>query len=268
MLPLENIRLFLFDMDGTLYLGDRVFPFTRPLLETIRAQGKDYRYMTNNSSKSRADYVRKLNSLGIPAVERDIVTSADATVLYLRANLPDLRFYVCGTASMCHEFAEGGIRVTQEADERVEGIVIGYDTELTYRKLDDLSRLLTERPDLPYIATHPDLTCPTEYGCAPDCGSFCEMIEHATGRRPLVIGKPEPLMPRMAMEAAGVSPAETLVIGDRLNTDIECGLRAGCETLLVFSGEATPAMHAAAARKPSDAVADCGVLLDRLRALA
>lgn len=263
MLPLDRIRLFLFDMDGTLYLGDRLYPFTRELLETIRAQGKTYLFMTNNSSKSVEDYIKKLARLGIAATEGDFITSAQVTAHYLLAHHPHEHYYVCGTRSLLAQLAEAGLDVTDQDDGRISGVIAGYDTELTYGKLDDVSRLL--RGDVLYIATHPDLVCPTEYGFVPDCGAVCEMLFYATGRRPLVIGKPEPLMPQLAMQRLGVGPDETLVVGDRLYTDIECGLRAGAHTLLVFSGETTRQDYEAAARRPEAAMADCGELLALLR---
>ncbi len=266
MLPIERIRLFLFDMDGTLYLGEQLYPFTKELLATIRAQGKTYMFMTNNSSKSVDGYIKKLARLGIEAREEDFITSAQATADYLLRNHPKEHFYVIGTRSLLTQLAEAGLDVTDEDDGRITGIVAGYDTELTYRKLDDVSRLLSTK-ELLYIATHPDTVCPTEYGFVPDCGAMCEMLYQATGKRPLVIGKPEPLMPQLAMQRTGVTPDETVVVGDRIYTDIECGLRAGAHTVLVFSGETTPADHAAAERKPETTMEDGSELLAMLKAL-
>lgn len=266
MIPLSDVRLFLFDLDGTLYLGNQLFPFTQELLAAIRAAGKRYLFMTNNSSKSVADYVKKLGRLGIAVCEDDFITSAQATAHYLREHYPTERFYVGGTRSLLHEFADAGLSVTDRREDGVSAVVVGFDTELTFAKLEDLSFLL--RRDIPYIATHPDLVCPTEYGLVPDCGAVCEMLFYATGRRPLVIGKPEPLMPRLAMERLGVSPAETMVVGDRLHTDIACGLRAEAHTLLVFSGESTPKTLAASPLQPEDTAPDAGALLSALRSLS
>ncbi|MBQ8350529.1 MAG: HAD-IIA family hydrolase [Clostridia bacterium] len=267
MLPIERIRLFLFDMDGTLYLGERLYSFTKELLATIRAQGKTYMFMTNNSSKSVDGYIEKLARLGIAAEEGDFITSAQATADYLLRHHPREHFYVLGTRSLLTQFAEAGLDVTDVADDRITGIVAGYDTELTYRKLDDVSRMLSTK-DLLYIATHPDTVCPTEYGFVPDCGAVCEMLYQATGKRPLVIGKPEPLMPQLAMQRVGVSPDETVVVGDRIYTDIECGLRADAHTILVFSGETTHADYEAAARKPETTMEDAGELLAMLKQLS
>ena len=118
-------------------------------------------------------------------------------------------------------------------------IVMGFDTELTFKKLEDVSKLLLSRPNIPYIATNPDYVCPTEFGSVPDCGSVCDMLYNVSGRRPLVIGKPEPLMPLLAMEHAGYKKEETVVVGDRIYTDIRSGVNAGVTTVLVMSGETT-----------------------------
>ena len=230
-----KIRLFLFDMDGTLYLGDELFPFTKPLLETIRKAGKTYLFMTNNSSKSVLDYVAKMERLGIPAEYDDFITSSQATADYLMKNHPGVKFYVCGTESFKTELARAGVRVRDVYSEDIGGVVMGYDTELTYEKLENCCILLNRGAD--YVATHPDLVCPTWYGSAPDCGSVIEMLHTATGRRPKVIGKPQPEMALLAMEQTGFSPRETCLIGDRVYTDIACGVNAGIDTIFVLSGE-------------------------------
>lgn len=261
---LSRIRLWLFDMDGTLYLGDRLFDFTKDLLRTIRACGGQYLYLTNNSSKGVPDYVKKLERLGIPAAPEDFLTSAQATAWYLHKEYEGKRLYVCGTRSLQNELRAEGFTVDNENPDACECIVMGYDTELTYQKLLDVSRLLTERPDMPYIATNPDLVCPTEFGFVPDCGSVCGMIRTATGRSPKVIGKPEPLMPQMAMERMGMTPAETAVVGDRIYTDVKSGLNAGCAGVLVMSGETTPEILAASADRPDLVLRDAGEILDVL----
>ncbi len=235
---LKNINLFLFDMDGTLYLGDRLYDFTKELLATIKQQGKRYLFMTNNSSKSVEDYIKKLAKLGIEADEQDFITSSQATAMYLKDTCPNEKLYVCGTESLKTELRNNGFAVTENLDE-VDCIVMGNDTELTFKKLDDVSRLLSTR-EVRYIATNPDYVCPTEYGSVPDCGSVCDMIFNATGKRPLFIGKPEPAMPQIAMKMTGFEAFETAVIGDRIYTDIKSGINAGCVTVLVLSGETTP----------------------------
>ena len=245
---LKNIRLFLFDMDGTLYLGDRLYDFTKELLATIKKQGKRYLFMTNNSSKSVEDYIKKLEKLGIEAEYSDFITSSQATAMYLKDTCPDDKLYVCGTESLKQELRNSGFTVTEDLNE-VDCIVMGNDTELTFKKLDDVSRLLSTR-EVRYIATNPDYVCPTEYGSVPDCGSVCDMIFNATGKRPLFIGKPEPAMPKIAMKMTGFKPTETAVVGDRVYTDIKSGINAGCVTVLVLSGETTLEILQESADKP------------------
>lgn len=262
---LKNIELFLFDMDGTLYIENELYPFTKDLLSTIKAQGKHYLFMTNNSSKSVADYIKKMEMLGISATADDFITSAQATALYLKTECPDDRLYVCGTASLKAELTANGFTVTEDIDQ-VDCIVMGNDTELTFRKLDDISRMLSTRDDIKYIATNPDYVCPTAYGFVPDCGSVCDMIYNATGKRPLFIGKPEPAMPQIAMRTHGIAPVHTAVVGDRIYTDIKSGLNAGCVTVLVMSGETTPAILEASTDRPDFVFLNGGEILKILQA--
>ena len=238
---IKKIRLFLFDMDGTLYLGNRLFDFTRELLAEIKRQRRRYLFITNNSSKSVVSYIDKLAKMGIDAKKEDFITSSQATIHYLKnAGFLNCRIYVFGTESLRLEIENAGFCVTSDT-ESADCIVMGFDTELTFRKLDDVCRMLSTR-DIPYIATHPDLVCPTEYGSVPDCGSVIRMIETATGKTPFVIGKPKPLMIRLATEKEGVPAERTAVVGDRLYTDIQSGINAGAKTVLVMSGETTPEM--------------------------
>ena len=259
---IRSMKLFLFDMDGTLYLGDELFDFTIPLLRRIRETGGRYLFMTNNSSKSVEDYIRKLQKMGIDADREDFITSAQATAWYLLRHHADKPLYVCGTASFKEELRLAGLTVTEDAD-RAECIVMGFDTELTFQKLWDISRLLLTR-DIPYIATNPDYVCPTEFGSVPDCGSVCDMIYNATKKRPLVIGKPEALMPKLAMERLGISPEEACCVGDRIYTDIRSGLNAGITTLLVLSGETTREILEASDVKPHFVLTDAGEILNAL----
>ena len=261
---LKNIKLFLFDMDGTLYLGSRLFDFTVELLDTIRSQGKKYMFMTNNSSKSVCDYVAKLAAMGIEATEDDFFTSSQATALYLLEHHKNQRLYVCGTRSLKDELAKNGFEITENT-ENTDCIVMGFDTELTFKKLHDISYLLLTRPDIPYIATNPDYVCPTEFGSVPDCGSVCDMLYNVSRRRPVVIGKPQPEMPLLAMAKSDVEPAQTAVIGDRIYTDIKSGLSAGAYTVLVLSGETTREILDASFDKPHAVMNSARELLDILK---
>ena len=259
-----QLELFLFDMDGTLYLGDRLYDFTRELLETIKKTGRKYLFMTNNSSKSVEDYVVKLRKMGIEATREDFMTSSQATAFYLHKHHEGQRLYVCGTKSLKRELTQEGFTVTEDIAQ-TDCIVMGFDTELTFQKLHDVSYLLLTRKDIPYIATNPDLVCPTEFGSVPDCGSVCAAIKNATGRLPVVIGKPTPLMPQLAMEKLGISKEKTCVVGDRIYTDVKSGLNAGVMGILVLSGETTPEILAESPDKPHLVLPDAGHLIPALK---
>ena len=260
---IKRTKLYLFDMDGTLYLGDRLYDFTLELLQEIKRTGGKYLFVTNNSSKSVEDYVKKLHKFGIEATREDFMTSSQATAYYLKQNHPGKKLYVCGTRSLIKELEGEGFTVTTDLNE-VECIVMGFDTELTFQKLHDVSYLLLTRPELPYIATNPDLVCPTEFGSVPDCGSICIGIKNATGKEPVVIGKPSPLMPQLAMAKYGAKPEETVVIGDRIYTDVKSGLQAGALAILVMSGETTREILDASADKPDLVLDHAGQMMDYL----
>ena len=260
---LRSKRLYLFDMDGTLYLGNRLYDFTKELLATIKATGRRYMFMTNNSSKSVADYIKKLEKLGIPAQREDFITSSQATAYYLKKHHPDAKLYVCGTRSLVKELETEGFTVTENLDE-VECIVLGNDQELTFKKLEDICKILLSR-DVPYIATNPDYVCPTEFGSVPDCGSFIDMLYNSVKKRPVVIGKPEPLMPLLAMERTGYKREETAVIGDRLYTDVKSGVNAGAVSVLVLSGEATMDDLKTSDVTPDIILDDCGAIINQIK---
>ena len=230
-------RLFLLDMDGTLYLDGVLFDGTSDFLARVKEIGGRYIFLTNNSSKGTETYIEKLGSMGIEARPEDFVTSADATIRYLKINYPeDTVYYVCGTESFKSMLRKAGLCVENEPLPETKVVLLGYDTELTYKKLTDCCRLLMD-PSVDYIATHPDYVCPVSYGFAPDCGSVIVMLETATKRRPVVIGKPRPAMAELAMELTGFTREETILLGDRVYTDIACGVNAGIDTGFMLSGE-------------------------------
>lgn len=271
MNELTNKRLFLLDMDGTLYLDDRLFPGAADFLAKIRACGGKYLFLTNNSSKGVDAYVAKMTRLGVPAAPADFLTSVDALIVFLERTygvaVKKKKMYVVGTRSFCAQLAAAGFLLTETPDDDTEILILGFDRELTYRKLEDACRLLARGrqeartsgdakaaaglPAVDYYATNPDWVCPTAFGSVPDCGSMAWMLEKATGRLPKFIGKPEPEMALLAMAQCGCSAAETLLIGDRLYTDIACGNRAGVDTAFVLSGEGTLADLAKGQGKPT-----------------
>lgn len=264
MRKISDIELFLLDMDGTLYLGNSLYDFTIELLDTIKKSGRRYLFMTNNSSLSVDDYIKKLDKFGIKASYDDFMTSSQAATYYLDKHHKGARLYVCGTESLKKELRCGGFEVTEDIN-LVDVIVMGFDTELTFKKLRDVSYLLLTRENIPYIATNPDYVCPTEFGCVPDCGSVCDMIFNATGKRPVVIGKPSPLMPQLAMSKYGYSKEETAVVGDRIYTDIKSGLNAGITGILVLSGETTREILAESPEKPHLVLEDASEILQVLK---
>lgn len=242
---LKDKKLFLLDMDGTIYLDNQIFDGTIDFLNYVKDIGGRYVFLSNNSSRGTEKYIEKLAGMGIKAVESDFLTSTDATIRELKKNYFQDVLYVCGTESLKAQLIDAGIRIgdfdlnnpISDTADKITMLLLGYDTELNYEKLEKCCILLNR--NVKYMATHPDMLCPTWYGYAPDCGSVIEMLKTATGREPIVIGKPKPDMALLAMEKFGFSKDETCLIGDRVYTDIACGVNAGVDTILVLSGEGT-----------------------------
>lgn len=234
---LKNKKLWLFDMDGTIYEEERVFDGTLDLLQSITDHGGKYVFITNNSSKSVTDYVKKVNRLGIPGDESNFFTSAQATILYLKQNHPEAKVYCQGTKSLVKELADAGIDVTETVS-AVDVVLVGFDMELTTEKVRTTCEILSTQ-DVTYVATNPDWVCPVSFGFIPDCGSICQMIKNATGKWPIFIGKPEPTMVDIVRAKEHRFAEETVVVGDRLYTDIATGLNAGITAVCVLTGEAT-----------------------------
>ena len=236
MSNLKDKKLFLLDMDGTIYLDNDLFDGTLDFLDYVKNSGGRYMFLTNNSSKSVDKYIEKLASLGITAEAEDFFTSTNATVLDLKKQSYK-KIYAFGTTSFKQQLKEGGLTITDKLEDDIDCLCMGFDTELTFQKLEDACILLNRGVD--YIATNPDWVCPTWYGSVPDCGSVSQMLCNATGRMPRFIGKPEPAMALLATEKAGFSKEDAVLIGDRLYTDIACGVNAGISTIFVLSGEGT-----------------------------
>jgi len=233
---LKGKKLFLLDMDGTIYLDNDLFDGTIDFLEYVKSIEGRYIFLTNNSSKSVDKYIEKLDKLGIKSTADDFLTSTDATALYLQKKNYK-KIYAFGTTSFKEQLKKSNLPITDKLDDDIDCLCMGFDTELNFRKLEDACILLGRGVD--YIATNPDWVCPTRYGFVPDCGSVSEMLYNATKRRPVFIGKPEPAMALLAMEKTGFSKDETALLGDRLYTDIACGVNAGITSVFVLSGEGT-----------------------------
>lgn len=236
---LKSVRHLALDMDGTIYRGSTVFDFTRPFLERMRNLGIGYTFLTNNSSKSVADYVETLARMGINADQDQVFTSTGCAVYYLRQVLPDVkRLYVLGTPSLQGELVAAGFIVVGDQEEP-EAVLVGFDTALIYPRLCKAAWWVKQGK--PFIATHPDRICPTDQPTLlVDCGAVCACIESATAQSPqAVLGKPDPWMLRGILDRHGLQPQELAMVGDRLYTDMVMARRAGALSVLVLTGEAT-----------------------------
>lgn len=237
---LKNKRLFLFDIDGTLAVGDTLYEGSAELISHIDSIGGKTYYITNNSTKSGRDYVEKFrNAFSLETTEDQFITSGFMTLRFLQKNFADRKIFVLGTASFVAELRQNGLYVTETAERDIDCVVVAYDSELNYEKLVQVSRVLLTT-DAPFYATNPDLRCPVDFGFIPDCGSICNMITAATDKEPVYLGKPSREVVDLCLELSGFTREETLVVGDRLYTDIACGINGGVDTCVVFTGEAQP----------------------------
>lgn len=260
---LKDIRLFLLDMDGTVYLGGRMFPGTFAFMDRIGRSCAEYLFLTNNSSSSRSLYARKLERLGLPTPEDHIFTSGEATTLYLQGQKPGASVFLAGTPALEEEFLQAGFQLTGcREDSLPDFAVLGFDTTLTYQKLWRLCDLV--RAGVPYIATHPDFNCPVEGGYMPDIGAMIAFVEASTGRRPLVIGKPNRPIVEAVAARTGIPLRQTAMVGDRLYTDIAMGVNSGITSILVLSGETSREDLAGSAIRPDYVFEDIGALAQAL----
>lgn len=234
---LKEKKYFLFDIDGTLAVDDTLFEGSRELIRYIESIGGRAFYITNNSVKSRKDYIQKFAKWEIDTDEEQFMTASYVTCEYLKRHYKGKKLFVLGTASFVEEVKECGLQVTERVEEDVACVVVGFDRTLTYEKIEAACELLL-RPEVEYIGTNPDLRCPTAFGFVPDCGGICQMLKAATDREPIYIGKPRRDMAVQCMEQVQAKREEVLVVGDRLYTDIACGIAAKVETALVYTGEA------------------------------
>lgn len=237
MSELSKKKLFLFDIDGTLSVGDTLFDGSRELLEYIEKIGGRAYYITNNSTKSNGDYVEKFARWNLTTEEEQFVTSGYMAIRYLKENFRDEKIFVLGTKSYLAELRKQGIMVTEEVEEDVTCVLAAYDSELNYQKLEKACELLY-RKEVAYLATNPDLCCPAPFGFIPDCGAICNMLEAAVYRKPRYLGKPSREVVELCLKRSGFSREETLVVGDRLYTDIACGIEGKAQTCLLLTGEA------------------------------
>ena len=251
---LKNKKLWLFDLDGTIYLGDKLFDGVLEFFENLNKCSSKYVFITNNSSKGKNDYVNKISKMNIKVTEDNFYTSVDASVSLLTDRFGDKLIYAQGTNSFIENLISQGLNITTEYDENAKCVIVGYDTDLNSQKLSNTCKMLLK--DVPYYATNPDWVCPTEFGYVPDCGSMCFGIEKATGKAPVYIGKPNSLMINEAIKKFNAKKEDVVVIGDRIYTDIASGVNAGVDTILVLSGETTIGDYNESEIKPTFVVED------------
>ena len=232
---LDDIDLYVLDMDGTFYLSEDIIPGSLEFLQAVEQCGKRWMFFTNNSSKDKSLYIKKLAKMGCYVNEDMIFTSGDIMIEFLKNERPDKSVFVLGTPPLVESFEKAGIEVRQEPDSRADIVVVAFDMTLTYGKLEHACTLIREGAE--YLATHPDINCPVSGGFIPDCGAFIAAINLSTGRTPRITGKPYPETPAMISSFTGVPTGRIAFVGDRLYTDVACGVKNGAKGILVLSGE-------------------------------
>ncbi len=229
---LEGVEGFLIDMDGTVYKGMEPIPGAKDFISYLKEKNKPFVMLTNNSSSSRSHYLRKLTGMGFDVGMENILTSTTATVLHLKSKCKGKAVYPLGTPQFMEELQEAGIEVSDTAPI----VLLAFDRTITYQKINHAYHLLLQGADL--IATHPDDLCPTEDGYDVDVGPFIRMFEELSGKKALIIGKPNPAMVEMASIHLNVPVSKLAMVGDRLYTDMRMAVENGMTSILVLSGEA------------------------------
>ncbi|MEG1963383.1 MAG: HAD-IIA family hydrolase [Clostridia bacterium] len=232
---LNKIKLFLFDMDGTVYLGDKEIFGSFKAIKMLKSQGKQICFLTNNSSKTREMYVQKLQSLGFVATLDEIYTSSEATCEFLNKNYFNKKVYIVATPQVTDFFASKNINIVTD---NPDICVLTFDTTLTYEKLNTLCRFIQN--GVPFVATHPDNFCPSNLGNMPDIGGFLRLIDATTNAKPIAIcGKPNKTMGEAIIGKFNLRAEEIAMVGDRLYTDIQFAINNNFLSVLVLSGETT-----------------------------
>jgi len=254
--PLKNKKIVFLDLDGTIYLGDNLIPGAKEFLKSLASRGIHAYFLSNNSSRSKLDYVKKLSRLGINATSENIILSTDGVIDFLNRNkVKDT--YIVGTRSMMDMFEKAGINPCSDSPEYV---VLGFDTELVYEKLKKAALFLLE--GIPLLATHPDLVCPTPEGPIPDIGAMLSLFEKATGKKAQkIFGKPNTEMVRHIMKKHQAASREVVMVGDRIYTDMELANRLKCDFFLVLSGETSAEEAARLKKKPAVVAENIGKIL-------
>lgn len=232
---LKDTDLFVLDMDGTYYLSDTIIEGSLEFLKKVTETGRRYMFFTNNSSKDKNRYIEKLAKMNTYITEKDIMTSGDVTISFLKKERPGKSVYVLGTPALTESFTEAGINIRQDLNDTADIVVVAFDMTLTYEKLEHACTLI--RNGAEYIATHPDINCPTDTGFIPDCGAFIAAINLSTGKTPRILGKPYADTADMVALVSNIPKNRIAFVGDRLYTDVACGVNNGAKGYLVLSGE-------------------------------
>ena len=235
---LKEIDCFALDLDGTAYLGNRLFPFTERFIDCLASHGKSFLFITNNSSKAPDDYREKFKNFGLDISLKQIYTSADATIEFFREIGLGKKLYILGTAALIAYFAANGY---SHETKNPDAVVAGFDLDFNFQRMLEATNLL--RRGVPFFATHPDFTCPMENGhVLPDCGAICAALTAASGVEPRVLGKPFKPMFEGILRRSGFAARQIAVVGDRLMTDIQIGRQFNLLSILVLSGETDATM--------------------------
>ncbi len=231
---LNGVKLFVLDMDGTVYISNDPIEGALDFIHEVEEDPeRDYIFFTNNASRVPSVYVEKLHKLGLDVDESKVVTAGDVCAEFLKVNYPGAKIFLNGTPVLEENWKEKGLNlVTEDPDVCVQS----FDTTLTYHKLDRICHYI--RNGAPFIATHMDTNCPTDYGFMPDCGAMCSLIEDSTGVAPRFLGKPWKETVDMITEITGYKAEEMAFVGDRLYTDVATGVNNGAKGFLVLTGEA------------------------------
>lgn len=225
---------YLFDLDGTIYLGERIIPGAKETIETLKSLKKKIVYLSNKPIQTRENYAAKLNRLGIPTKPAEVINSSLAMARWLSSQARGTTIFVVGEPPLIAEMAQAGFRISEDPEE-IQYVVASFDRTFDYRKLNIALQAIKRGAH--FVATNPDRTCPVEGGEIPDCAAMVGAIEGATGKKvETIVGKPSDIMIRVAVDFMGLQPKECLFVGDRLETDVFMGKKAGMATALVLTG--------------------------------
>ena len=236
---MKNKKLFLFDIDGVIRLGDKIIDGSIELFEQIKKNNGKSIFLTNNSTKSSKDYVQTFLNYGFKDIdETNFLTALDVTGEFLLSHHKNDLIFAFGTQSFKNYLANKGLNLTCDPDKKnIKVVIVGYNNEMTYQDICDVCKVL-QTTNAKYYATNMDIACPVTFGFIPDCGAICDFIFSSTSKKPIFLGKPAPEMINLALKQSGFISHEAVMIGDRLYTDIACGINAKIDTCLVLSGEA------------------------------